>query len=408
VKICVLSCFEDSLKKNSGASVRISNLAKGLSSQGNSVSVILPSNESTCKTVDGLKVFFIKGFLPNGVLKVLAKVVGLTRPTSFYFYDFLFILSARKISQEADIVQFEGTGAGLLTVLFKRLLKKKVIIDCHDVFQALRLQQTGILRRMLETSIEKLDYSNADLLLAVSESERKYLVYMGFKKNKIQVIPNGVDTKSFVKSNKHSELPGKYGLEGSRIVTFVGNLDYLPNREAINALSSVITPRVLEKIRNVRFLVVGKSQDKIELPRLTFTGFVEDVSEILNNSDVAVAPLFHGSGTRLKILEYFSCSLPVVSTSIGAEGLDVENGVNILIEDDLENFSLRIVELLKNEQLSTALGNAARALVKSTYDWTEISGKLGNAMNRLLSQHFVKLELPRHSRESHSRLGVKS
>lgn len=153
----------------------------------------------------------------------------------------------------------------------------------------------------------------------------------------------------------------------------------------------MITPRVLEEIRNVRFLVVGKSRDKIELPRLTFTGFVEDVSEILNNSDVAVAPLFHGSGTRLKILEYFSCSLPVVSTSIGAEGLDVEDGVNILIEDDLESFSLRIVELLKNEQLSTTLGNAARALATSTYDWREITGKLQNVMNRLVSEQIMNV-----------------
>jgi len=378
------------MQKESGASVRIYNLAKGLSSHGNSVKVIMPCRENMRKTVDGIGVFFIRGFLPIRALKIITKLLGLARPTSLYFYDFLFILRLRSIVQKADIVQFEGTGAGVLTLIFKRFLKKKVTIDCHDVFQALRLHHTKMLRRILETSLEKLDYRNADLLLTVSESESKYLVSMGFQRPKIQVVPNGVDTKSFVKSTEHNETRKEYGLEDSQIVTFVGNLDYSPNREAIQALSSVIAPRVLDEIKNAKFLVVGKSRDKIELPGLIFTGFVDDVSAVLNISDVAVAPLFHGSGTRLKILEYFSCGLPVVSTRIGAEGLDIRNGVNIFIEDNLESFASRIVELLKNKKLSTALGKAARTLATSTYDWTQITKALEVTLNNLLSEQFKK------------------
>lgn len=372
------------MERDSGASVRIYNLVKGLSSQGNSVNVIMPGKENIHKSIDGVEVYFIKGFLPNRVLEILRKLIGITRPTALFFYDFLFILRLRRITQKVDIVQFEGTG-GVLALLFKRFLKKIVAVDCHDVFQALRLRHTRMLRRMLETFVEKLSYRNADLLLTVSENEREYLISAGFPKSKIQVVPNGVDTKSFVRSVGRTETRKKYGLENSRIVTFVGNLEYVPNREAIQALSSVIAPIVLDKIKNVKFLVVGKSRDRIELPRLTFTGFVEDVSDILGISDVAVAPLFHGSGTRLKILEYFSCGLPVVSTSIGAEGLDVKDGVNILIEDNLGRFSLRIIELLKNTQLSTALGKAARSLVTSTYDWSQITKKLEIAMNHLIS-----------------------
>ena len=171
---------------------------------------------------------------------------------------------------------------------------------------------------------------------------------------------------------------------------FVGNLAYLPNREATQVLSSVIAPIVLDEIKNAKFLVVGKGRDKLESPGLMFTGFVENVLDVLNISDVAVAPLFHGTGTRLKILEYLSCGLPVVSTSIGAEGLETENGVNIFIEDNLESFALRIVELLNNRELSTALGKAARVLAESTYDWTQITRKLEVNLNRLLSEQFMK------------------
>jgi glycosyltransferase involved in cell wall biosynthesis len=79
----------------------------------------------------------------------------------------------------------------------------------------------------------------------------------------------------------------------------------------------------------------------------------------------------------------------VVSTSIGAEGLDVKDGVNIFIEDDVESFALRIVELLQNKNLSAAMGKAARELATSTYDWSQIAHKLEYALNCLLSERFV-------------------
>jgi glycosyltransferase involved in cell wall biosynthesis len=374
------------MQKDSGASVRIYNLARGLSSRGNSVKVIMPGKESVLKNVDGIEVHFVSGFLPSRVLGMVSKFVGVARPTALYFYDLLFILKLQTLIREADFLQFEGPAGGLLTFIFRRYLKKKVVVDCHDVFQALRLQQTGLLRRILETFLEKLAYKNADLLLTVSEGEKEYLISTGFQRRKIEVIPNGVDTKLFVKSSEQIETRKKYGVEGFHIVIFVGNLEYMPNREAIQALSSIIAPKVRNKIEDVKFLVVGKSRDRMQLPGLTFTGFVENVSEILSISDVAVAPLFHGSGTRLKLLEYFSSSLPVVSTSIGAEGLAIKNGVDIFIEDDLESFSLRVVELLKNKKLSKALGEAARVLVTTTYEWTQITKGLDIVLNSLIDE----------------------
>jgi glycosyltransferase involved in cell wall biosynthesis len=255
------------------------------------------------------------------------------------------------------------------------------------VYQALRVRHTSLLRRMFETFLEKLAYNNADLLLTVSDEERSFLVSTGFKKCDIEVIPNGVDTDFFSKSKEQKKTSEEYGLQGCRIVVFVGNLDYLPNRQAVRVLSSAIAPKVLDVVRDVKFLVVGKSLEKMELPGLVFTGFVNNVSDVLSISDVAVAPLFQGSGSRLKILEYFSCSLPVVSTSVGAQGLPIEDGVNIFIEDNLENFALRIIELLKNRNLSVTVGKAARILATSTYDWKQIVRRLEIALNRLSSNN---------------------
>jgi len=379
------------MQRDTGPSVRIYNLAKGLAESGNDVKVILPKDKATSEIVKGVAVYGFRGLIPRAILEVLKRLADVGRPTSIYFYDLLFAFRVSRVIREADITQIEQQpSGGLLIPFIKRVLRRPVVVDCHDVFQALRVRHTSIFRRMLETFLEKFAYRNADLLLTVSETEKECLVSNGFQKSKIEVVPNGVDTRFFARSTKSAEIRKKYGLEGFRAVIFVGNLEYLPNREAIQVLSSVIAPKVLEEIKDVKFLVVGKRREKTGLPSLTFTGFVDDLSDLLSISDVAVAPLFRGSGTRLKILEYFSCGLPVVSTSIGAEGLDIKDGVSIFIEDDLESFALRIIELLKNKNLSVAMGTTARMLVTSTYDWAHIIQRLEIALNRLLSEQFIK------------------
>jgi glycosyltransferase involved in cell wall biosynthesis len=375
------------MQKSAGYSVRTYNLARSLAESGNEVSVILPKDKPFLQSVEGVTVYGLKGFIPRPMLQVLSKVAGISRPTSIYFYDFLFAFRVSKLIREMDVVQIEQQASGALFVPFiRRVLKRPVVLDCHDVFQALRLKQTGILRRMLETFLEKLAYRNANLVLTVSENEKRLLISSsGLNIGRIVVVPNGVDTRSFTVSGEQGEARENYGLQDSRIIVYVGNLDYPPNREAVQALSSLIAPKVQDKVKNAKFLVVGRSKDKMEMPRLVFTGFVDNLAEILNISEVAVAPLLHGSGTRLKILEYFSCGLPVVSTSIGAEGLGVKNGVNIFIEDSLESFALRIIELLRNKNLAETVGKAARKLVADSYDWSQITRNMEIALHGLLS-----------------------
>ena len=99
---------------------------------------------------------------------------------------------------------------------------------------------------------------------------------------------------------------------------------------------------------------------------MTFTGYLNNVADVLGVSGIGIAPLLEGAGTRLKILEYLSSGLPVVSTSVGAEGLQIENGRNIVIEDDIEQFPKHIIRLLKDNALSSAYGQS----------WKSCRGKL--------------------------------
>jgi glycosyltransferase involved in cell wall biosynthesis len=384
LKICILSAFEDSMLKDTGASVRIYNLSRYLASKGNTVELIIPKHTEACESIEGVTVHSLKGLLPRRLLEAISRLIGVSRPTTLFFYDPLFIQRASLVIRMSDIVQFEQQSAGALLIpIVAKFFRKPVVIDCHDTFQALRVKNTNSLRKFFETFLEKMVYRFASLILTVSDKEKQFLFSLGIDRDNIAVIPNGVDTKAFNKSIDTAKIRELYSLTGHRVVVFVGNMEYSPNREAVRLLSSEIAPMVEHAIKDVKFLIVGRLSGQM-YTNLSFTGTVDTVAPILVASDVAVAPLLNGSGTRLKILEYFSCSLPVISTTVGMEGLEIRNGVHALVEDDMNLFASKLIQLLNDKKLSRQLGQSARALVVNSYDWSIVAGCLNKAYQHLL------------------------
>jgi glycosyltransferase involved in cell wall biosynthesis len=370
------------MQKETGASVRIYNLSKGLAGLGNQVELILPKYAESCERIDGITVHSYRGFFPRKLLKLISKFLGVLRPTSLFFYDPIFIEKASQTIRKSDLVQFEQQSAGLLLIpIVAKIFRKPVVIDCHDTFQALRVKNTSLMRKTFESAIEKTIYRFASIIIVVSEKEKQFLCSFGIDQDCIEVIPNGVDTKAFSPS-QNGKVRLRYGLTGYRIVAFVGNMEYLPNQEAVRLIALKIAPAVTKVVKNAKFLVIGRISG-ITYSNLTFTGTVDSVAPILAASEVAIAPLLHGSGTRLKILEYLSCGLPVVSTTVGAEGLNVENGVHVIIEDDLNLFASKLTELLTDTQLSARLGQSARELVVEKYDWSNIASDLNKVFQSL-------------------------
>ena len=398
MKICILSSFEDSLSKDTGYSVRIYNLAKKLAELGNKVFLIIPGFNTSVKEIDGIIVYTIKGFLFRWILMIIGRLLGITKITSMYFYDPVFILRARKIIQQCDIVQIEQQSTGVFfAIITNKIWRKPVVADCHDVLQPLRINHTNMLRRILEFFCEIIIYKFVNLILTVSEEEKELLTSCGVEQSKIEIIPNGVDTNEF-DINKHIQstfqLRKQYGLENCHIVTFVGNMEYLPNREAVKLIAFRIAAAVKKKVPNVKFLIIGRISEKMDMPDLIFTGRVDNVAKFLSASDVAIAPLLRGSGTRLKILEYFSCALPVVSTTIGVRGLEVKNGIHALITDDIDEFSDMTIELLRDRELASKLGESSRQFVKMKYDWNIIGKKLNAIYETIMKNNSKLLDTP--------------
>jgi glycosyltransferase involved in cell wall biosynthesis len=162
---------------------------------------------------------------------------------------------------------------------------------------------------------------------------------------------------------------------GPPVVLFQGSLDYPPNIDGVEWLDTAVAPRIRAVVPETEVRLVGQAATSVKrLHRagaLTVVGQVPVMEHELARATVAVVPVRFGSGTRVKILESFAHRVPVVSTTIGAEGLDVEDGVHLLLADDPEEFAAAVVRLLRDPPLRVRLTEAARSLYLDLYDGRE-------------------------------------
>src|SRR5262249_19518677 len=178
------------------------------------------------------------------------------------------------------------------------------------------------------------------------------------------VIPTGVDIEYF----------RPLGDEIEDTLVFTGSMDWLPNEDGIFYFIQEILPRIRQQVANVKLQVVGRKPS----PRLQalaaehshhvlLTGWVDDIRPFLGKGAVCIVPLRIGSGTRLKIFEAMAMAKAVVSTTIGAEGLPVQHGTELLLADSPDDFARSTVTLLKDASARRHLGRAARELVATKY-----------------------------------------
>ena len=164
-------------------------------------------------------------------------------------------------------------------------------------------------------------------------------------------------------------------------IVFSGNMEYHPNVTAVRFFRLEIWPRLREQWPNLVWRLVGKNATAVRRfttgdPRIEVVGPVVDAVYELARSRVAIVPLLTGSGTRLKILEAWAAGLPVVSTTVGAEGLPVRDGENVLLADGAEAFAGAVTRLLTCKELRRSIGSAGRLLLEKEFTWETAWKKL--------------------------------
>ncbi|PNS08143.1 glycosyltransferase family 4 protein [Solilutibacter silvestris] len=252
------------------------------------------------------------------------------------------------------------------------LLRVRGDNESRPLHRAFLRSQTGRLNRFEEAACRR-----ADLVLACSEQDRAQLATMGARD--AITVPNGVDLDS--------NRPGSGDEDGSLV--FVGQMGWFPNRDGIEWFLADVLPRVLMHRPGLRFTLVGKS-DGLHVPgnvsgNVDVSGFVEDLRPLLQRASVYVVPLRMGSGTRLKVLEAMAFGKAIVTTSIGSEGIDLEDGVHGEFADDAQSFAERILALLDDPARRAMLGREARRLAEARYGWDAIGDAMLPHYERLLA-----------------------
>ena len=157
-------------------------------------------------------------------------------------------------------------------------------------------------------------------------------------------------------------------------IVFSGNLEYQPNIAAVQFFKTKIWPLLCEQWPGLIWEIIGKNPQAIADivqgdPSIRLTGPVSDAVAAIARSQVAVVPVLAGSGTRVKILEAWAAAIPVVSTTLGAEGLDCVTGQNILVTDDHSSFADAVSELLNSADKRNRIGQSGRQLYEAFYTW---------------------------------------
>jgi glycosyltransferase involved in cell wall biosynthesis len=218
---------------------------------------------------------------------------------------------------------------------------------------------------------------------ACSETDRTALDTLNGATVPGYAVPNGIATEV---------LPddGRLDKRADAKLLFCASLDYEPNRRGLEWFRKRVWPLILRDVPTARLVVIGygaKDGDFPELradPSVDFVGEVDNVVPWYHRTSLAVVPILQGSGTRVKILEAMALGSPVVSTTIGAEGIEARDGETILLRDRPEVFAAAACELLRDGDLYARLRTGGRALVDAVYDWRVVGGQLNRTVDDIL------------------------
>jgi glycosyltransferase involved in cell wall biosynthesis len=172
-------------------------------------------------------------------------------------------------------------------------------------------------------------------------------------------------------------------------ILFVGSMDYHANADAVGQFAREVWPAISHQFPQLIFTIVGRNpsreiRDLARLSAIEVTGTVDDVRPYYKEALAAVVPLRVGGGSRLKILEAMAAGVPVVSTRLGAEGLEINDGESVLLAESAEDFNLALAELISKEDFRQSILQKARILARQRYDWTAIGKVLFDSYDLLL------------------------
>lgn len=267
--------------------------------------------------------------------------------------------------------------------------KPALVFDAHNAVWMItaRMKENAAFYMKLPLALETnrikkyegMIVKNFDATLAVAEPDRLLLLdalHQNYPDQDvpISVIPIAVDTR---------QIQPVTAAENSLNILTMGTLYYPPNADGIRWFIQQVFPLIRQKLPGVKLTIIGKNPPKDfqklaadETSGIVTTGFVPELDPYFAQSAVSVVPVRAGGGMRVRILEMFARAAPVVTTTVGLEGIDACPGEDVLVEDSPEEFAKSVINLLQDHDLQKKLSANGRSLVEKKYDWQVVLGEL--------------------------------
>lgn len=327
------------------------------------------------------------GLPPNRALGrpvMFLRYLGTGRPPDLrFFYSQALAQAIRQLvaTVDFDVVHIEHTEMALYLDALPVDMRRRAIWALHDIdwvkfarIATLETKRTRRFRLWLHSRLlrwwQPRQAARYRCCTTVSQHDRRVLLSANANLH-VDVIPIGVDTELLQPQPFQNSTPD---------LVFVGNMGYRPNVDAVTFFCRQILPRIRAAVPGAGMWIVGINPTP-EVYALAgngvhVTGRVADVQPYYRQSSVCVVPLRAGSGVRVKILEAMALGRPVVTTSVGCEGLDVVDGTHLVIADDPHTFAEKTVQLLTDPEFRQHLVDGARKLVEQQYGWNRIAEDL--------------------------------
>ena len=299
-----------------------------------------------------------------------------------------------------DIVQVESIHLMAYLPIIRAARKQPLVIcDWHNIESELMRRyserEPNLLRQAyagktarLMGEFERRATREFDAHVVVSQKDSERLRALN-PDARIFVIENGVDTAYYSDAQIEGATAERSDVPRKNRMVFVGSMDYHANIDGAISFAREVWPRLRERQPELVFTIVGRDpapevREFARVPGIEVTGTVADVRPFYREAIAAVVPLNVGGGSRLKILEAMAAGIPVVSTTLGAEGLAVKPGENILIADTNDQLVEAIINVVENESQRQQLKTAGRALISDRYDWSRLGANLFEIHQQLL------------------------
>lgn len=279
-----------------------------------------------------------------------------------------------------DIVQLETLFMAPYIGVIRKYSRAKVVLRAHNIehliwkrmaFASRNPLKKFYLRHLYVTleRYEKRVLDQFDGILPITGKDAAF--FRHYSQKPVVTIPFGVDTE---------QVPGQASLSVENALFHIGAMNWLPNEEGIRWLLKNVWPKLTTRFPEMKLYLAGRAMPpwllRLHEKNVVVVGEVEDARDFMASKSISIAPLFSGSGVRIKILESMSLAKAVVATHTGAEGISCADGKDILIADTADAFADAIARLYKNQEEARRIGKNARHLIETKHDNTKIIARL--------------------------------